>query len=392
MLSAILPIRTEERGTMKKNNSPLKMFMKGFFKSFFIIAILCIVGFGSYKITMFYYKIEGVPQNSKANGFIKDIVSDATVDEISKNLIFSSDKLSGEVKELVLEIVNTNTNNIDYINISADSQITLSNEMYQRLYESNPEIPQIIKLSQLYKYMEADYIYEYGVLIIEDYLDIDISYYTGMDEDYFSTIFVKDEDKIVFTDEWKDTISIAKSEDDFKEIIKDYYDEVSSNLSMRNKEKYISTYIKVDPELIYFYHIIGEQQLEGYMIDVEASSNMISELINNEVTYTSKQEESTLPLGQEEISSKGYNIKISNGSKITGLAAHYKEKLISEGYQVTGIDNYNGEIVNATKIIVDSEGLGYDLATYFSDPTVTVEELGEGIDIQIILGTNDNVN
>lgn len=377
---------------MKKNNSPLKMFMKGFFKSFFMIAILFIVGFGSYKIAMFYYKIEGVPQNSKANKFIKELASDATVDEISKNLIFSSDKLSGEVKELVLEIVNTHTNNIDYINISAESQITISNEMYQRLYESNPEIPQIIKLSQLYKYIEEEYICEYGVLIIEDYLDIDISYYTGMDEDYFSTIFVKDEDKMVFTDKWKDTISVAKSEENFKEIIKDYYKKISSNLSMRNKEKYISTYIKVDPELIYFYHLIGEPQLEGFMVDIEASRNMISEMLNNEVTYTSKQEENTLPPENDEISSKGYNIKISNGSKITGLAAHYKEKLSLEGYQVTGIDNYTGEIVNATKIIVDTDGLGNDLATYFNDPSITVEELGEGIDIQIILGTKDDVN
>lgn len=388
-LSDILPIRMEETGDMKKKNSPLKMFMKGFFKSFFIIALLFLVGYGSYKLTMFYYKLEGPPQNSKTNKLIRDIVSDATVDEISKNLIFSSDKVSGEVKGLVLEIVNTNTNNVDYITIPENTQITLNNEMYQRLCVINPEIPQIIKFSDLYKYFEEDYVYEYGVLILEDYLDIDISYYTGMEESYFNTIFENNEDRLVLTQEWKNTFFSAKSEDDMKDIIKGMYDKISSNLSMKKKEEYIPTYINVEPEFIYFYHINGEQKIEGYMIDAESSNAMINEIINNDAAYTVKQEESSDQPGQI-ISSKDYNIKISNGSKITGLAAHYKEKLTLEGYQITGIYNYSGETVNTTKIIVNSDGLGQDLAAYFDDPMITVEELDEGIDIHIILGTKDD--
>ncbi|ROR31649.1 LytR cell envelope-related transcriptional attenuator [Mobilisporobacter senegalensis] len=374
---------------MKKKNSPLKMFMKGFFKSFFIIALLFLVGYGSYKLTMFYYKLEGPPQNSKTNKLIRDIVSDATVDEISKNLIFSSDKVSGEVKGLVLEIVNTNTNNVDYITIPENTQITLNNDMYQRLCVINPEIPQIIKFSDLYKYFEEDYVYEYGVLILEDYLDIDISYYTGMEESYFNTIFENNEDRLVLTQEWKNTFFSAKSEDDMKDIIKGMYDKISSNLSMKKKEEYIPTYINVEPEFIYFYHINGEQKIEGYMIDAESSNAMINEIINNDAAYTVKQEESSDQPGQI-ISSKDYNIKISNGSKITGLAAHYKEKLTLEGYQITGIYNYSGETVNTTKIIVNSDGLGQDLAAYFDDPMITVEELDEGIDIHIILGTKDD--
>ncbi|WP_123607741.1 LytR C-terminal domain-containing protein [Mobilisporobacter senegalensis] len=388
-LSDILPIRMEETGDMKKKNSPLKMFMKGFFKSFFIIALLFLVGYGSYKLTMFYYKLEGPPQNSKTNKLIRDIVSDATVDEISKNLIFSSDKVSGEVKGLVLEIVNTNTNNVDYITIPENTQITLNNDMYQRLCVINPEIPQIIKFSDLYKYFEEDYVYEYGVLILEDYLDIDISYYTGMEESYFNTIFENNEDRLVLTQEWKNTFFSAKSEDDMKDIIKGMYDKISSNLSMKKKEEYIPTYINVEPEFIYFYHINGEQKIEGYMIDAESSNAMINEIINNDAAYTVKQEESSDQPGQI-ISSKDYNIKISNGSKITGLAAHYKEKLTLEGYQITGIYNYSGETVNTTKIIVNSDGLGQDLAAYFDDPMITVEELDEGIDIHIILGTKDD--
>lgn len=372
---------------MKKKNSPLKMFMKGFFRSFFIIVVLLLVGFGSYKLTMFYYKVEGPPKNLKGNRLIKEIVSDATVDEVSKNLIFSSDKVSGEIKDMVLEIVNTNTNNIDYITIPADTQITLDNNMYQRLYASNPEIPQIVSFFQMYKYIDEDYIYDFGTILFETYYDVDISYYTGMEEGYFNTIFEDDGDKLIFTDEWKETFGSANTKEAMKELLKEIYDKAASNLSLKKKEEYIPAYISVNPDYIHYHSIYGEEKTQDDMADAK---DMINEILNNDVTYTSGEEDNNNT--ENAVSTKGYNIKILNGSRITGLAAHFKDKLTLDGYNITGINNYNGETLNTTKIIVNSEDLGQDLIAYFKDPIIKVEQLEEGTDVEIILGTNDDVN
>ena len=170
------------------------------------------------------------------------------------------DEDTGEIRQVVLEIVNTNTNNIDYITIPANTQITLGNHMYQRLYAANPEIPQIIDLSQLYKYIDKDYIYDFAMIILEDYLDIDISYYTGMEEEYFNTIFEMDQDRFVFTEQWRNKLSQVNEEEDIKALLKETYREVTSNLSLKKKEQYISTYTNVNSEFIHFCHIYGKNE------------------------------------------------------------------------------------------------------------------------------------
>lgn len=375
---------------MREKNNPLMMITQGFFRSFFIIVGLFLTGFASYKLTNLYYQLEGPPKFLKGRQLINEVISDGTVDDISKNLIISSDEDTGEIRQIVLEIVNTNTNNIDYITIPANTQITLENHMYQRLYAANPEMPQIINLSQLYKYIDKDYIYDFGMIILEDYLDIDISYYTGMEEEYFNTIFKMVGDRFVFTEQWRNTFSQVNDEEDIKALLKEIYREVASNLSLKKKEQYISTYTNVNSDFIHFCHIYGEEKTKHYMIDTKATSDMINEIINNDVTYTNDSQDITDKI-ENGVTSKGYNIKILNGSKITGLAAHYKDKLTLEGYSVTSVGNYSGDTINTTKIIVSSEELGQDLVTYFTDPIITEGQLEDGTDIEVILGTSDDV-
>lgn len=390
IISDILPIRTEEKRNMKKNYSPTHLFFKGFLKSIFIIGFFLLVGFGSYSLTMFYYSFEGVPTSSRASKLIREMVSDGSVDEVSKNLIFSVDNETGEIKELVIEIVNTFTNNIDYITVPTNTQFTLSNELYQKIFAVNSEIPQIIQLSRLKEYFDEDYVYVYGILMVEDLLEVDISYYTSMSKDYFNTIFEDDGNREVLLEEYKNMVASINTEEAAKEYIKKYYKEITSNLSIRNKQSYINTYLQVDPEYIYFHSLIGEQRSNSFIVDTDASSQMIAEIISNDNTYSKRWDEKIMQ--QTLISSKESSIQILNGSNITGLAAEFQSKLTEEGYHIIGIGNYNDTPIATTKIIVNSNGLGQDLADYFYEPMIMTEELPEGIDIQIIIGTADKTN
>lgn len=368
---------------MKKKKTPARIFLNNFLKSMLYIGILILVGFGSYKATMLYYTIDGPPDNKKTKELIKDIVSDAKVEPISKNLIFSQKDDTGGIEHIILEITNTYTNNTDYVTIPVDTECTLSNELYQRLIGINPDIPQIVQLSELSNYFEGDSTFEYGELILEDIYGIEISYYSLIESGYFNTIFEDRNGVFVYTELWKNRLRETASEEEWEELLKELYQNGRSNLSIRNKEKYIPTYLKINSDYIYFY---------GIQDDITESTSMLEHIVNNEVAHTTiQQQEQSFP-GQEQMSSKGYNIRILNGSGITGLAAHYKDKLLEDGYTITNIGNYNDTLLTNTKIIVDTQGLGYDLAEYFKDAEVTVSDLEEGIDIQIILGKVDKIN
>lgn len=384
MVFAILSNRLEVGSTMKKKKTPAQIFLNSFLRSMAFIGILILVGFGSYKVTMFYYSIDGPPDNEKTKELIKDIVSDAKVEPISKNLIISQRDDTGVIEQLILEITNTYTNNLDYVTMPVDTELTLNNELYQRLFTINSEIPQIIRLSELSSYYEGDYIYEYCELILEDIYDIDISYYTVLGSDYFNTIYEDKNGKLVYTDQWKNRLSDSMPEEDIKSIIEELYQKGHSNLSIRNKEKYIPTYMEINPEYIYFY-----QCVQG---GIDMGKIMLQQIMDNDITHTSIQKQDTNIPGQIQISSKGYNIRILNGSGITGLAARYKDKLVEDGYTITNIGNYNETTLYHTIIMVNTEGLGFDLSEYFAEPEVKVEDLEEGIDIQIILGKADNIN
>lgn len=376
---------------MRRKVSPLGMFISGFVKSFFIIGILFLVGFGSYKLTMWYYQVTEPPKNERVDELLKDAASDGIIEDISKNLIFAGNGKTGEITNLVLEVFNTYTYNVDYITIPVETQFTLSNEAYQKMCAENPDIPQIIRLSDLGKYFKTEHIYENGIDILKDLIDVNISYYTQMEESYFHQIFTEQDNKETLSDSMMNTIANLTTEEDIKNYLEDFCENTSSNLNTNSRLKYSDSYGKVKSEAIYFHKLPGEKTNSGFEVDVPASNQLLSEIIYNEVSYGTKQEAEPDDIEQV-VSSKEYGIQILNGSKISGLAAEYKSKLAAEGYNIQSVGNYSGETLSNTKIIVSSSKLGKDLAAYFKEPVVVQETLPESIDIQIIIGTIDKIN
>lgn len=60
-----------------------------------------------------------------------------------------------------------------------------------------------------------------------------------------------------------------------------------------------------------------------------------------------------------------------------------------QGYTIDSIGNYMGQMQTESSILVRSADVGADLLLYLEGSRLTVSEaLPEGIDIQIILGTD----
>ena len=386
------------RTKRRKKKSAFSIFVRNFIRSIFWVSILAGLCSMSYKATMLYYDTSGAPNDERVTSIIREYFgSDAKVEDISKNLILSQNE-EGQIVHILLEIFNKNTKNLDYITIPSDTKFTISHELYQKLCSVGSEVPQIICLEDADNYFKDQTLYQYMVILIEDMLKMDISYYTIISEDQFNWVFVESEIKALedtedetvqhykaykisesFFNETKNLTDVNSLKNFLREESKEY----QSNLSLRQKYEYVQAYLDIQEDYIYIHSVYGVQR-EGYFdIEVEQSQQLVKEIMENSITYMKTQEE----IKQEEkINSIGYNIEILNGSGIDGLAASYEKLFVENGYTIVNIGNYTLGNIIQTKIIVKEEGLGKDLVEFVGTANIEVGALPEGVDIQVLLG------
>jgi len=386
----------------KKKKKAVRKFLYIFLNSILIILAFMVTGFISYKLTLLYYDNFGGPKDDKTASIISELYGEVEVTEVPKNLIYAvgEDK---ELKAVVLEIFNTKTNNMDYITIPLKSQFTLSNELYQKLCASGCDVPQIMKLSRMDDYFSDETMYEYGIIMIEDLLDVDINYYTAVPADEFKKMFKQRDAVVAYADdgtqmqsyyEWHLKKSYIKKiaafkEEEYEDYIKEISDFCESNLNIKSKLEYAKSYVNINPNLIYEHSLYGKLNNSDFEINVEASNQMIQTILSNPSYTTQQTEESTTATTKDSL---GYTIQILNASEINGLAAEYQTSLTNAGYTIASIGNYTGEMATQTKILVSEEGLGTDLLTYFENAVVEKAELPYGCDIEIVLGTDANIS
>lgn len=386
----------------------LKIFFVGMLKSMLVIALMIAAGLAGYFATRAYY-IKHPQDIKKTKEDIADIIADAQIDEISKNLIYVSNSKNGNVKYCVIEIFDTKTGNMDYITIPRESRLTISPELYQKLCVVDSEIPQIMTVAQLYNYFDDEAAYAYGVNIFEDYFGIDLSYYSVIPYEVFKEDFryvkvgitfdrkVAAEDGTESVETVKERVRIVKLRKSYKqklkqmtdtqalgEYIEEYYGKMYSNLSVNDKIGYVEKYLQLNPAMIHYYCMPGVYDGKYYTIDSNAAVQLVQKL-DGQAAYTKKQDDLETPAPE----SADSIISILNGSQISGVAAGYQKILEDAGYIVDGIGNYEEEVLTNTKIIVREEGEGEDLKSFFEHPEIETGEPPEGIDIQIIVGTAD---
>lgn len=389
-------IRTIGNKNTMKRNKHLHAFIRGFIRTGCMMVLMFIVGFTTYKLTIGVYKLthKDGKQTSTENNLI---ANDGTADNICKNLIYITDE-EENIQGIILEILNTYTNNLDYVTIPNDIQFSLSTDLYQKLYAKNEQIPQIISLKNLNTYFDKSTRFALGNLIMNELLGTELSCYTVINSETADAIFSEETRTILLqTGErvegsvyvLKDSIIESVTEDEsysMKEYLARFYEVAKSNLPLESKQKYASTYRNVNKDYIYYHIIPGAQQMDYYDADLELTKELIMQLVNNEA-YTITQE---AVQEAESISSVGLRISLLNGSNITGLASKYSDIIQNAGFGVAEVGNYTDDILQNTKIIVAQEGMGRDLLPLFQDAVVEVGTVPVGFDIQIILGVSEN--
>lgn len=370
-----------------KKKSVGAIVVRTLLKAFGIMFLLIGVGVGSYFLTMLYYNMTEREERSTQYEHVIAVNPSSE----SSNLIYSvdSDRL---IKAVVLELFDKETGKIDYVTIPNKTQIALSNESYEYYKEISPNMPQIVTLRDINQYFEGDVAYEYGILLLQEELDVNIGYFTAMDAPQFNRRFEKTENEAFApTDAYLDAVSAYKDEQSMKDFIESEWDSVISDITLEQKMQYANSFLKVNREDIGAYRAYAEEIRGQASLKVKKTKRLIDKIWDGEAKkQTTKKNSQTQTAAVVDISN--CSIQITNGSQITGLAAVYKTKLEADGHKVLGVGNYSGEIQSKTIIFAKKKKWARALRSYFKAPTIQqADDLTNGADIEIVLGTEDDV-
>lgn len=371
-----------------KKCSAARLVIVYFVRTIGIIMLLLGVGVLSYYLTkVFLEKTARVERSSQYEHVI-----DINTGKESSNLIYSFDEKSKEIKAMVLELFDCNTKNMTYITIPANTQITLSSNTYRELLEKSNKIPQVVTLSDVNKYFDGDVAFEYGIKILQEELKADIGYFTAMKSSEFDKLFTcEQENKALYcpSKSLLDEAEQNKEEDLMADFIESKWDNLISDIGLSQKQHYARDLIGVNRNLIRCYRVYGKSVNGVFELNRAKNRRLIRKIWESEA-YTYAQ-------NRKKDSTEGANsnttVFIYNGSRITGLAARYQQKLEADGYTVKGVGNATGNIRERTTIYAKKNKKAKKISKYFKDPKLEhTTSMSSGADVEIVLGTRDDLN
>jgi hypothetical protein len=277
------------------------MFIRGFLQSFFIVAILLVAGIIGYQTTMKLWMPP--PEQTEVAEKPKPTVvpiTEPSVDDVSKNLIFCYDSESHIISKLILEVYHCERKQLTYITIPMSTQFTMTDVLYKKLIAVQPSIPQVIRLSNMIRYLDTSEIFDYGVLMIEDMLDLDISYYSVMPTEFYQSLFEErsipdgisaagllseaeppEVEMVVaeaFTEDCIKRLDTLKDKEEISNYIETLYEEMKSNLSIDGKMNYLESYAMTSMKDVSFTRIGGYDRNSGFTLDESKVQQQLQEL------------------------------------------------------------------------------------------------------------------
>jgi hypothetical protein len=356
------------------------------------------VGTISFFLTQWYYT--ATQRTERANAY--EHVIDVNTGSNSANLIYSYNTQSSKVSAIVLELFESDTHNLDYITIPHTTEVEIPSELYTEMMTVSKEIPQIAKVGNIRSYFTGDVAFEYGILLLEEAMGIDIGYFTALPSDMFKEYFEN-----IGTNAnpcYKPSAALAsqigeKTSDGIYSFLESIWDRLISDTTLAARKKYTESFAQINPDFIYTHRVKAQVVKNGrtktHIIDKDSAYKLVHRLVYQDPykkaqnQLTEKKKGKSGKSGSKQVSSIGKSIQITNASQINGLAASYQEELGSKGYTILGIGDYSGEIQSETTILVKDESYGKDLLEFFPEATIEKSSMLTGdADIEVILGIN----
>ncbi|MFT4144586.1 MAG: hypothetical protein QM644_09045 [Mobilitalea sp.] len=284
-------------GVIYLKRSAGRIFLRGFLLSIFIVIVLLSAGILGYRLTLQWWQPEKQESQSAFQGeTLPEAENEINPEETTTNLIFCYNKEAGKITRTILEIFNSKEEHITYITIPMRTEIKLSDTLYRKMTLANPDMPQFLQLTAISSYFNMDSVFENGVAIIGELLDLKINYYTAIpQEEYERMFYSKDQKKVKnmeqseyvdqqqkvesFTTAYIKELKKMKTEEDIRNYLEEIYPSLTSNLSLSDKLKYIKSYKRITTKNITFELVPGENTNQSFKLDLTAMKARMVELI-----------------------------------------------------------------------------------------------------------------
>ncbi len=393
-----------------------------------------------------YYKITGeLPFAGNHSGAIQgsDLhILDALLKrDIKMNVaVFGTDKDGSRTDVMFVIHYDSKAESLDLLSLPRDTRVSVCDDVIKNYEKNGNAYNQVTKLNAIHSYSQGKLCCENTVLQIEDLLRINIDHYIKVDLDAFRKIVdtvggvqVNVPQNMDYDDPAQDlhihlTAGLQTLDGDMAEqlvrfrkyptgdqgrievqqlflnalaekvlnsenilsnlpkYISILYEDIHTDISLSDSVKYANYIKKINLQNITMQTLPGSGQYVGnvsyFLHDAEETSALVDQIF-----YTEKAAAPDSPAH----SSKSDTIQVVNGGNINGLAANYTNKLKEDGFTLAAAENFTGTQQTYTRIQVSADGMGEDLMDYFANPKIEVvpKELPEGIDIRIILGTEE---
>lgn len=195
-----------------------------------------------------------------------------------KTLYYVFNDENKQIEHILLELLNCETDKMQYITIPTSTKLTLSNTLFQTMKETYVSVPQIMKLSMLYQYFENQDAFTYGMDIMQEAFGVHIDYYTIIDvKDYNELFETSKEGFEVIKDEYLAYLDQTVTLKNMKEQMLKFYSIQKTNYEIEKRLSYLETYESLKASDITFEMLQGVQKNEAFIPDFENIKRLILE-------------------------------------------------------------------------------------------------------------------
>lgn len=182
-------------------------------------------------------------------------------------------------------------------------------------------------------------------------------------------------------------VSAYTDKSEMADYVKEMCGKVKSNLDTKDKLSYVDKYLECSKDITYRC-VPGSYSGKTYEVDLAQATKMLRNCRVDAVADDSSSDDSDDSDDANGVDSQLFNIVILNSTGVQGVAAKWSDTLNLDGYNVKKVGNYTQRL-EKTKIVVKEDGQGSEFMKYFDNAEIEVGTVPDGVDAQIIIGTND---
>lgn len=196
---------------------------------------------------------------------------------VTRGIIFLGDK---EDKYLIESAYFVNfdkqENKISFYNLPGNMIFEVSNEIHKEISTSLADIPQVLRLSHLYKYSKNKQGLKAAMLMLEDYLEVGISHFLFLSGEESEQIFYFNaQGDSTFLQSFMTNV-VNGSDKDKTKFIKSIYNDKSTDIKKKSYVYLLNKLKDVNVESIKFITLNGEKLDNGVVIKKEALLQALS--------------------------------------------------------------------------------------------------------------------